>query len=569
MKSGLGPGTVGRRYGELLRSFNVIEADDVNRAVAIQEKTGDHLDTILVSNGIVSEEKIMETLSSQLGIESFSVKDAELSKEVLSLLPIRLINRYNIIPIGQEGNTVRVATADPLNFTALDDLRMIVKMEIEPMLAPSDDIRAAIKKYYGIGADTIDSMLEEEGALDEEESVKSNIEDMSEDASIIRFVNQIMTEAVLDRATDIHFEPFEDELRIRYRIDGLLYEAAVPPTIRRYQAAVVSRIKIMADMNIAEKRIPQDGRINIKSGNLEFDLRVSTVPSAYGESIVIRILNRDSTIFDLRQLGFDEYTENEFNKLISKPHGIILVTGPTGSGKTTTLYATLSKLNNTDVKILTIEEPIEYHLRGIIQIQVNQKIDLTFSRILRAFLRQDPDIILVGETRDHETAEIAIQAALTGHLVFTTLHTNDAPGAITRLADMGVEPYLVSSSVIGVVAQRLMRNICTKCKEEYKPEHDTLHGLGLAIEEYADAKYYRGKGCEDCKFLGFKGRTAIYEIMQMSEEIRDLTVQNVPASRIKDQALKDGLRTLRMNALEKVHRGITTLEELIRVTQEW
>ncbi len=567
MKSGLG--TVGRRYGELLRSFNVIEPDDVNRAIAIQDKTGDHLDTILVNNGIASEEQIMETLSAQLGIECFSVKDTELPQETLNLLPIRLINRYNMIPIGKEGNTIKVATADPLNFTALDDIRMIVKHDIEPVLTPSDDIRAAIKKYYGIGADTIDSMLEEEGGEQEEEELKANIEDMSEDASIIRFVNQIMTEAVLDRATDIHFEPFEDELRIRYRIDGLLYEAAVPPTIRRYQAAVISRIKIMADMNIAEKRIPQDGRINIKSGNLEFDLRVSTVPSAYGESIVIRILNRDSTIYDLRQLGFDEYTENEFKKLISRPHGIILVTGPTGSGKTTTLYATLSRLNQSDVKILTIEEPIEYHLKGIIQIQVNPKIDLTFARVLRAFLRQDPDIILVGETRDHDTAEIAIQAALTGHLVFTTLHTNDAPGAITRLIDMGVEPYLVSSSVIGVVAQRLMRRICQKCVEEYTPEHDTLAGLGLDGPEYAGQKYYRGKGCEDCKFLGYKGRTAIYEIMHMTEDIRDLTVQRLSASRIKDQALKEGLKTLRMNALEKVQRGETTIEELIRVTQEW
>ena len=368
---------------------------------------------------------------------------------------------------------------------------------------------------------------------------------------------------------NIHFEPFEDELRIRYRIDGLLYEAAIPPSIRRYQAAVISRIKIMADMNIAEKRLPQDGRINIKSGNIEFDLRVSTVPSAYGESIVIRILNRDSTIYDLKQLGFDDFSLKLFNNLISKPHGIILVTGPTGSGKTTSLYATLSKLNKMDVKILTIEEPVEYHMRGLVQIQVNPKIDLTFARVLRAFLRQDPDIILVGETRDHETAEIAIQAALTGHLVFTTLHTNDAPGAITRLIDMGVEPYLVSSSVIGVVAQRLMRRICEYCKEEYIPEHDLLAGLGLTDPKFKGQKYFHGRGCENCKFLGYRGRTAIYEIFEMSEDIRELTVQRVPASRIKQQALTEGLKTLRMNALEKVHDGETTLDELMRVTQEW
>ncbi len=563
------PGFIGRQYGELLRSLNVIEADDVSRAVSMQEKTGKNLDTILVESGIAEEGKILETLSSHLGVETVDISRLELLAEVLREVPIKFVYRFNILPVERRGNTLRVATADPLNFHALDDLRLLLKCDIEPLLAPSDDIQAAIKQYYGIGGDTVEGMLEQDEVDEEEATEKSNIEDLSEDASIIRFVNQIMTEAVVDRATDIHFEPFEEELRIRYRIDGLLYEAAVPPSIRRYQAAVISRIKIMADMNIAEKRLPQDGRINIKSGNIEFDLRVSTVPTPYGETIVIRILNRDSTIFDLKQLGFDDYSLTKFNGLISKPHGIILVTGPTGSGKTTSLYATLSKLNNMDVKILTIEEPIEYHLRGIVQVQVIPKIGLTFASVLRAFLRQDPDIILVGETRDHETAEIAIQSALTGHLVFTTLHTNDAAGAITRLVDMGVEPYLVSSSVIGVVAQRLMRKICPHCREEFTPEHDLLRGLDLDVPQYKDSKYYHGRGCEECKFLGYRGRTAIYEIMGMTEDLRELTVQRVPASKIKEQALADGLKTLRMNALEKVHAGESTLEELIRVTQEW
>ena len=562
-------GLIGRRYGELLRSLNVINDDDMNRALAIQDKTGENLDTVLVDNDITDESQMLQTLSTHLGVETIDVKNLELTPEILQYVPIRFVHRYNILPIDNKGDTLRIATADPLNFHALDDLRLLLKCDVEPLLAPSDDIKLMIKKYYGIGADTVDSLLEEDGGFEDDLAEKENIEEVSEDASIIRFVNQIMTEAVSDRATDIHFEPFEDELRIRYRIDGMLYEAAVPPTIRRYQAAVISRIKIMADMNIAEKRLPQDGRINIKTGNNEFDLRVSTVPTPYGESIVIRILNRGDTIFDLKRLGFDEYSLSAFNELISVPHGIILVTGPTGSGKTTTLYATLSKLNQMESKILTIEEPIEYHLRGIIQVQVIHKIGLTFSSVLRAFLRQDPDIILVGETRDHETAEIAIQSALTGHLVFTTLHTNDAPGAITRLVDMGVEPYLVSSSVIGVVAQRLMRRICPECKEEFTPEHDLLQGLGLTDEEYKDAKFYRGRGCENCKFLGYRGRVAIYEIMRMSEEIRELTVQRVPSSDIKKRALKDGMKTLRMNALEKVLQGTSTLEELIRVTQEW
>ncbi len=563
------PGLIGRRYGELLRSLKVIDAESVNRAAVIQEKSGKNFDTVLVENGIVEENRILESLSAHLGVETIDISNIKLPPEILNQIPVRFVHRYNILPIERRGDTLRIAIADPLNFHALDDLRLLLKCDVEPLLAPSDDIKDAIKTYYGIGADTVEGMMEEDGEEEEELLEKSNIEELSEDASIIRFVNQIMTEAVLDRATDIHFEPFEDELRIRYRIDGLLYEAAIPPSIRRYQAAVISRIKIMADMNIAEKRLPQDGRINIKSGNVEFDLRVSTIPTPYGESIVIRILNRDSTIFDLKQLGFDEYSLKKFNELITVPHGIILVTGPTGSGKTTTLYATLSRLNKMDVKILTIEEPIEYHLHGIIQVQVNPKIGLKFANVLRSFLRQDPDIILVGETRDPETAEIAIQSALTGHLVFTTLHTNDAPGAITRLIDMGVEPYLVSSSVIGVVAQRLMRRICPDCVEEYEPEHDILRGLGLTESEHANQKYYHGRGCENCKFLGYRGRTAIYEIMQMTEELRELTVQRVAASRVKNEALKTGMKTLRQSALEKVFSGESTIEELIRVTQEW
>ncbi|MGC9329609.1 MAG: GspE/PulE family protein, partial [Candidatus Hinthialibacter sp.] len=556
-------------YGELLRSLNVINEEDINRAVAIQEKTGKNFDTVLVDNNIANEQEMLHTLSTHLGVETIDVKNFEFTPEILQQVPVRFVHRFNILPVDRKGDVLRIATADPLNFHALDDLRLMLKCDVEPLLAPSDDIQDMIKKYYGIGADTVDSLLEEDGQVEEELVDKANIEELSEDASIIRFVNQIMTEAVVDRATDIHFEPFEDELRIRYRIDGMLYEAAVPPTIRRYQAAVISRIKIMADMNIAEKRLPQDGRINIKTGNNEFDLRVSTVPTPYGESIVIRILNRGDTIFELKKLGFDEHSLKAFNELISVPHGIVLVTGPTGSGKTTTLYATLSKLNKMENKILTIEEPIEYHLHGIVQVQVVSKIGLSFANVLRSFLRQDPDIILVGETRDHETAEIAIQSALTGHLVFTTLHTNDAPGAVTRLVDMGVEPYLVSSSVIGIVAQRLMRRICPSCKEEYKPDSDILRGLGITGPEYDNAKFYRGRGCEDCKFLGYRGRVAIYEIMKMTEDIRELTVERVPASQIKRLALKNGMKTLRMNALEKVLEGTSTIEELVRVTQEW
>lgn len=565
------PGQLSRRYGELLRSLEVVTSDDVNRALAIQEQSGKNLDTIIIEQSLADETQIMDALTSHLGVESVDLTNLVIPQETQQLVPVRFVHRYNIMPVSLEGNTLRVATADPLNFHALDDLRLLLKMDVEPVLASSADIRESIKQYYGIGADTLGDILERDGVddTDGEAAAQRDIDGVDEDASIIRFVNQIMQEAVTDRATDIHFEPFEDDLRIRYRIDGLLYEAAVPPSIRHYQSAVISRIKVMADLNIAEKRLPQDGRINIRTGSLEYDLRVSTVPTSHGESIVIRILNRDSSMYDLKSLGFDDYSLERFNSLITKPHGIVYVTGPTGSGKTTSLYAALAKLNSIETKIITIEEPIEYHMKGIVQIQVQSKIGLNFATVLRALLRQDPDIMLVGETRDFETAEIAIQAALTGHLVFSTLHTNDAPTAITRLVDMGVEPYLVSSSVIGVVAQRLVRNICPECKEVYTPDRDILKGLGLDTDEYRGAEFYHGRGCEACKFLGYRGRCAIYEIMMMDENIRELTVERVPASQFKTMAVKNGMKTLRQNALEKVLGGVTTIDELIRVTQEW
>jgi general secretion pathway protein E len=351
-------------------------------------------------------------------------------------------------------------------------------------------------------------------------------------------------------------------------VDGILYEAAIPPTIRHYQAAVISRVKIMADMNIAEKRLPQDGRINIRSGGAEYDLRVSTVPSSHGESIVIRILNRSSTIMTLEDLGMDSRALVIFNKLILRPHGIILVTGPTGSGKTTTLYAALARLNKTDVKIITIEDPIEYQLRGAIQIQVMPKIGLTFASILRSLLRQDPDIMLVGETRDTETAEITIRTSLTGHLVFSTLHTNDAAGAVTRLLDMGIEPFLVASSVIGVMAQRLVRRICPDCKESYHPDTDALLAMEVPKEEWEQTVFYRGRGCEKCKFLGYKGRQGLFEIFPMTERIKELTVERASASVIKQQAKKEGMSTLREFGWDVVKKGITTIDEVLRVTQE-
>ncbi len=563
--------TLGKSYGDLLTSIGIIDEDQLNRAMAIQANQGGDLDEVLSENEIAELDEIQEGLSKHLGIERINIGDATIPKEVLDSVPVRLVHRYNLVPVERMDGYLKVATADPSNYAALDDLQFVLKSEVEPLLAYSADIRKAIKQYYGIGSDTVDSLVEEEGVDLESDTLAGgdgDIEELSEDASIIRFVNQVMSEAISDRATDIHIEPFEDMLRIRYRIDGLLYEASLPPAIRRYQAAIISRIKIMADMNIAEKRLPQDGRITIRRGGTEFDLRVSTVPTPYGESIVTRILNSSGELYNLEKLGMDPGSYEIWEKMIHRSHGIILVTGPTGSGKTTTLYASLAELNRTDVKIITIEEPIEYQMDGITQIQVQPKIGLTFATVLRSLLRQDPDIMLVGETRDQETAEITIRTALTGHLVFSTLHTNDAAGAIPRLIDMGVEPFLVASSLIGIIAQRLLRVICPTCKGEVEPPKDMLLALGYLPKDYEGMTFYKGKGCEECKYLGYSGRTGIYEMVPVTQEIRDLAIKRSSGADIKKVAMQQGMLTLRQYGWARVQQGLTTVEELLRVTQE-
>ncbi len=562
---------LGRSYGELLVTLGVMTEDDLNRALAIQSNQGGDLDAILVENSIVDIQKLHDAICDYLGIETVEIKDISIQRDILQLVPVRLVHRYHLVPVERENGCIKVATADPLNHDAFDDLKLLLRCEVEPLLAYSSDIKTAIKRYYGIGSDTVDSLMEEEGdefATDVSAAADGDIEELSEDASIIRFVNQVMSEAINDRATDIHIEPFDNRLRIRYRIDGLLYEASLPPAVRRYQAAIISRIKIMADMNIAEKRLPQDGRITIRRGGTEFDLRVSTVPTPYGESIVIRILNSSGELYDLGRLGMDPGSYEIWQKMIHRSHGIILVTGPTGSGKTTTLYASLAELNRTDVKIITIEEPIEYQMEGITQIQVQPKIGLSFATVLRSLLRQDPDIMLVGETRDQETAEITIRTALTGHLVFSTLHTNDAAGAIPRLVDMGVEPFLVASSLIGVIAQRLVRVICPNCKDEVAPQHELLAALGYRPDDYAGVSFFKGRGCEECKYLGYSGRTGIYEMMPIGQELRDLTKRRASGAEIKRCAMQQGMETLRQYGWRRVKSGLTTVEELLRVTQE-
>lgn len=495
----------------------------------------------------------------------FSQKDVDPS--VIEKIPAKFAYQYKLIPVKMIEERLLVAMANPHNLQALDDLRLLLGLELEILPAEETEVTKAIRQFYGIGAETMEKMVEEaKPYLEVKEEETKDIEKLAGEASIIQFVNQIILEAYQDRATDIHLEPFEDELKVRYRIDGILHEASTPPAIKHFQAAIISRIKIMADLNIAEKRLPQDGRIRLKIGNNDIDIRVSIVPTLFGESVDLRLLPSSHLMLGLEELGLSQKDLTTLSSFISYPYGIILETGPTGCGKTTTLYACLSKINSPDKKIITIEDPIEYQLKGVNQIQVKPKIDLTFANGLRAILRQDPDVIMVGEIRDLETARITIRASLTGHLVLSTLHTNDAPGAITRLIDMGIEPYLVASSVKAIIAQRLVRLICNNCRKEEKVREDLLEAVGFPVRWRKD-KFWRGGGCEDCKHTGYKGRTGIYELLVVTEEIKNLILEKTATNQIKQKAVSGGMNTLRDDGWDKVYQGVTTIEEVLRVTQ--
>lgn len=558
------------QLGQILVLEGKLDADDLELALREHHKTGERLGTILIKMGLVSEEDVLRALAQQLQLPFVRLSEVQIPKEVIEKIPAKIVSHYNLVPLEQTNGTLRVAVSDPLDVHTLDDLRLLLKMEVEPVVAPPKDIDEAIKRYYGIGADTVEELMQEQGGETtiEVDRTIEDIDEMAEDASIVRFVNQIIAEAISDRATDIHVEPFEQELRIRYRIDGMLYEAAIPPSIKRFQSAIISRIKIMADMNIAERRLPQDGKIKVRVQDKDFDLRVSTLPTPYGESISIRILSRDSDLISLDRLGLDEYHLKILRRMIKKPHGIIFVTGPTGSGKSTTLYAALTEINTVDKKILTVEDPIEYRIPGVTQVQVNPQIDLTFARVLRTMLRQDPDVIMVGETRDPETAQAAIRAALTGHLVFSTLHTNDAAGAVSRLLDMGIEPFLVASSVEGLIAQRLVRVLCPDCKVPYNPPPEVIARLRLNKLDTSEAQFMRPAGCEKCRYTGFRGRTAIYEIIKVTEDLKQMIVARRPSNEIKQQAIANGMRTIREDGWIKVRAGLTTIDEVLRVTME-
>src|SRR3954447_7253373 len=515
-----------------------------------------------------TEDEVLRWLAKEYGLSFTTLDDTELDRQLLSLFPARLLLKDELLPLRRLNGSVEVATSRLFATHALDALKTMTGLQLKPVIAPREAIQREMKKRLGVGADTIDTLGEEASfqVVEDENEDGNNLDSAAEDASIIRFVNQVLKDAIDLRASDIHLEPFEDELRIRYRIDGVLQEISVPPQIKRFQPAIVSRVKILSHLNIAEKRLPQDGRIKIRVADSEVDIRVSVIPMLHGEAVVMRLLRQNATLRGMGELGLDARELKSFRRVLGLPHGIILVTGPTGSGKTSTLYTALNEINDSVRKIITIEDPIEYQLRGINQIQVLEKAGLTFARGLRSILRHDPDVLLIGEIRDQETAQIAVQASLTGHLVFSTLHTNDAPGALTRLVDMGVEPYLVASSLEAVLAQRLVRVLCPKCKQE--DPSPTTQALKAQLNFPPNLAIFRSVGCRECRQTGYHGRRGIFEWMDTTNEIRQLILRNCSSGEIRDAARRNHMRTLAEDGWRLVREGVTTPEEVLRVTKD-
>ncbi len=556
-----------RLLGEILVQSG-LSAERLNKALELQKKRGGRIGTLLVRLNFVTERDVLAALGEQLALPVLDDL-GEIDRDLALHVPITYAKKAMVLPLRRENGTVLAATAEPLALSTVDDLRVLLGTDVALCLAPADLVVDTINRLHSEdmnrAEDTAQEMEEEDLTfLAAELEEPTDLLEATDDAPIIRLVNSLLSQAIRDRASDIHIEPFEKEMVARFRIDGILYN--ILTIQKRYQASVASRVKIMADLNIAEKRLPQDGGMRIKIGGKDVDIRVSIVPTSFGERIVLRLLYRESALLPLERIGFGGDTLSQFNELIARPHGIILVTGPTGSGKTTTLYAALSKINSPDKNIITIEDPVEYQLKGIGQIQVNAKIQLTFAAGLRSVLRQDPDVILVGEIRDSETAEIAIQAALTGHLVFSTLHTNDAAGAVTRLLDMKIEPFLISSSVNAILAQRLVRVLCPTCREPYPITPAEVAELELQ-EDAAGRTVYRAKGCQACFQTGYLGRRAIYELLVIDDALRQLIMKNADANTIKDLAMEKGMRTLRQDGAGKILEGMTTVDEVVRVTQ--
>lgn len=551
-----------RHLGTMLIEEGLLTKDQLDQAISSQEDSGLPLGRVLVEEGLVQEADLVKTLAKQIGIEYVDLSEEPVDPAAVAAIPEYLQDRYTALPIRFEDDRLVVAMADPANVLAIDDMRAISGMEILPRVATRSDLEDTIRRMARFDesvSDLAELAAEDHGDVED----LGGLEVAAEEAPVVKLMNTIISRAVNERASDIHIEPGERDLRIRYRIDGVLHEVMTTP--RSIANAVVSRIKIMSDLNIAERRVPQDGRVSLRVSGRPIDLRVATLPALYGEKVVLRILDKSEGVATLEDLGFLEYNLERFGSSYNKPYGAILVTGPTGSGKTTTLYSTLAILNKEEVNIITVEDPVEYRLNGVNQIQVNRKAGLLFSTALKSILRSDPDILLVGEIRDGETAAIAIEAALTGHLMLSTLHTNDAPSSIGCLTDMGVEPFLVSSAIDAVLAQRLARKLCEKCKQEYTPEQKTLESVGWDFKRFASPTLIKAEGCKACSMTGYRGRLSINEVMLVSEDIQRMTIERASSDDIKRKAIEEGMRPLREDGLEKVALGLTSLEEILRV----
>jgi len=560
----------GLRIGDLLVREDLISQDQLEQALIEQKSSGARLGYVLVKMGFVLEIEITKMLARQFHVPAVDLSRFEVDEKIIKLVPAEVALKHSVLPLKRDGRSLTVAMAEPGNMQIVDDLKFITRCDIVPVIAGEFTLRTAIEKYYEQADAQLESLLAGMGDDDleivEEEEEEDASATLADDAPVVKLINGLLADAVRRGASDIHIEPFETELRVRYRIDGALLEVMKPPI--KLKAALTSRVKIMSNLNIAERRVPQDGRIKIKVGKRVIDFRVSTLPVIFGEKIVMRILDKGNLTLDLATFGFEPKAEKDLMTAISNPYGMVLVTGPTGSGKTTTLYSALSQVNNIDVNIMTAEDPVEYNIYGINQVLVRNEIGMTFAAALRAFLRQDPNIIMVGEIRDLETGSIAIKAALTGHLVLSTLHTNDAPSTITRMLDMGIEPFNVASAVNLIVAQRLIRRICKDCKAEHEYTSEELAALGMTDAELAEITFYKGSGCSSCGDTGYRGRAGLYEVMTLTPALRRMILQGGSADELKETAIEEGMLTLRMDGIMKLRKGITTLEEVVKETAE-
>ena len=562
------------KIGQLLVNNAIITEEQLFQSLELQKKEGGRIGSTLIKLGFISDEGLVQFLSKQYGVPVVVLSSEEIDPSIVKFIPYDVANKYQIFPVSKNGASLTLAMADPSNVFAIDDIKFMTGYNVKPVVASESSIKEMLSRFYEQQSEALQTVMDSisdfnDAGLDlvhetEEDVDVSALKTAVEEAPVVKLVNIILSEAITKGASDIHFEPYEKSLRVRYRIDGVLYDVMQPPM--KLKAALSSRIKIMSELDISERRLPQDGRIKLKIKDKSVDLRVSTLPTLFGEKIVMRILDKSNLSLELTKLGFEEQALKDFTNSIISPYGMVLVTGPTGSGKTTTLYSALSTVNKIDVNIMTAEDPVEYNLMGINQVHVREEIGLTFAAALRSFLRQDPDVIMVGEIRDFETAEIAVKAALTGHLVLSTIHTNDAPSTVSRLLNMGIEPFLVSASVLLILAQRLCRKVCIKCKVEEDIPETALLAIGFSKDEVNTFKCFRGTGCQACNGTGYKGRLALYEVMPVREEIKEMILKGASTSEIKKMAVSLGMKTLRMSGLTKIKEGLTSVEEVLRVT---